>query len=121
MVLGVSIRAHVSLASEQNPAPVELPPASSQPVPHSVTQEAALSLQIIKDTPAGAEEQYRDVLNLPLVGMFTGWARRPETIKGGKEPDTDTYEGDSQWERHPGSEASAEEEEEEEEGQEFLA
>ena len=63
---------------------MELPEASPLPVPPSVTQEAALSPPGIKDPPAGAEDQYRDVLPLPLVGMFNGWAGRPETIKGGK-------------------------------------
>ena len=53
--------------------------------------------------------------------MFNGWVGRPETIEGGKEPDADAYEGESQWERHPGAEASAKEEEEEEDGQEFSA
>ena len=76
-------------------------------------QEAAISLPGTKDPPAGAAERYRDVLPLPLAGMFAGRAGRPKTIEGGREPDTDAYKGVYQWERHPGSEASAEEEEEE--------
>ena len=43
--------------------------------------------------------------------MFTGQAGRPETIKGGEEPDTYVYKWGAQWERHPISEASAKEEE----------
>ena len=90
MVPGASLRVHVSLIRNQNPLPVELPAASPRPVPTSVTQEAALSPPRIKDTPAGAEEQHRDVLPLPLVYMFTGWAGRPNTIEGGKETNADT-------------------------------
>ena len=105
-----SLREHVSPASKQNPPPVDLPETITQPVPPRVTQEAALSPPRIKDPPAGAAERYHDILPLPLAGMFTVWVGRPETIKGVKEPDNDAYEGDSQWERHPGSEASAEEE-----------
>ena len=55
-------------------------------------------------------EQYQYVLPLPLASMFTGRVWYPETIKGGGEPDMDAYEGGYQWERRPGSEASAEEE-----------
>ena len=76
---------------------MELPETSPQPVPPSVTQEAALSPPKIKDPPTGASEGYHDVLPLPLAGMFTVWVGLPETIKGGKEPDDDAYEGDSQW------------------------
>ena len=53
--------------------------------------------------------------------MFTGRLGRPETIKGGEEPETDPYEGGSQWERHPVSESSAKEQDEEEDVQEFSA
>ena len=116
VVPGASIRAHVSLESKDNPPPVELPSASTQPVPPSVTQEAALSLPGIKDPPDGTDDQYRDVLPLPLVGMFNCWVGSSETIEGGKEPDADAYEGESQWERHPVSEASSKEEEEEGDG-----
>ena len=62
-----------------------------------------------KYPPAGALERYRDVLPLPLAGMFTGQEGRPETIGGDEEPEADAYKGDYQWERHPGPEASAEE------------
>ena len=89
---------------------MELPDTSPQPIPTSVTQEVALSPPRIKDTPAGAVERYQDVLPLPLAGMVTIWLGRPETIKGGEDHDADAYEGDSQWERHPGSETSAKEE-----------
>ena len=54
VVLGASLRAHVSPASRQNPHPVELPAASPQPAPPSVTQEAVSSPPRIKDPPAGA-------------------------------------------------------------------
>ena len=90
MVPGASLRVHVSLASKQNPLPVELPAASPRPVPTSVTQEAELSPPRTKDPSDGAEKQYREVLPLPLVIMFTVWAGRPETTEGGKEPNTDT-------------------------------
>ena len=100
---------------------MELPEAIPRPVPPSVTQEATLNPPGIKDPPAGAEDQYRDVLTLLLVGMFNGWVGHPETIKRGKEPNTDAYKRESQWKRHPGSEASAEEEEGEGDGQELLA
>ena len=66
-------------------------------------QEAALSLPRIKDPPAVAVEQYQNVLTPPLDDMLNIQVRRTETIKRGKETDTDAYEGGDQWERHPGS------------------
>ena len=114
MVPGASLRAHVFPFSRQNPPPVELPAASFRPSPPSVIQEAALSPPGIKDIPAGAAERYWTVLTLPLDGMFTSWVGRLDTIEGDEEPDAGAYEGGGggggQWERHPGSEASAKEE-----------
>ena len=110
MILGASLRAHVSPTSRQNLPPLEPPAASPQPVPPSVRQEAALIPPGTKVPPSGAVEQYQYVLPLPLASMFTGRVWYPETIKGGGEPDMDAYEGGYQWERRPGSEASAEEE-----------
>ena len=77
---GASLRAHVSKATKKNPPPVELSAASPQPVPTIVTQKSALSPPGIKDPPAGAAKRYWYVLSLPLAGMFTGWAGRPEKI-----------------------------------------
>ena len=91
---------------------MEPPEASLRPIPPGVTEEAALSPSGTKDPPAGAVEQYRDVLPLPLSGMLAGQVGPPETIEGGREPDTDAYNGGYQWERQLGSEASAEDEEE---------
>ena len=103
MVPGASLQAHVVPARRHNSLPVEPQEASPRPVPPRVTKEAAPSQPGTKDPPAGAEERYRDVITLPLAGMFTGRAGRPETIERGKEPDAYAYKGGSQQERHPGS------------------
>ena len=89
VVTGASFRAHVSPDSRKNLLPVELLAASFRPTPTSITQEAAPSHPIIKDPPAGAVEQYQDVLTLSLAGISTGRLGRPETIKGGEEPNMD--------------------------------
>ena len=104
VVPGASIRARVSLASRQDPPPVELPKTISQPTLPRVTQEAAPRPPSIKDTPAGAAERYQEVPNLPLAGMSTGRVGRLETIEGG-----DEEPGADEWERHLGSEASTKE------------
>ena len=103
VVPGASLRAHVSLSSRKKPPLVEISSDSPQPVPPSATQEAAPSPPVTKDNPTGKAERYRDVLPVPLDGMFTGRAGRPETIERGKEPDAYAYKGGSQQERHPGS------------------
>ena len=82
VVPGTSIRAHISPARIHNPPPVELPAASTWSAPPSITQEVAPSLTGIKDLPYGTEEQYQDVLTLPLAGMFTSLVGRPDMIKG---------------------------------------
>ena len=92
---------HVHPARRHNPPPVELPEARPLHAPPSITQEAALSLPGIKDPLDGAAERYRDILTLPLAGMFTGWIERPKTTKGVEETDTDAYKGVAQWERQP--------------------
>ena len=63
---------HAFPASRQNPPPVELP--------------AATYPNRNQRSPAGAAEQYLDVLSLPLSVMFTGRVGRPKTIEGGEEP-----------------------------------
>ena len=93
VVLGAILRAHVSPDSSQNPPSVEIPEASSQPAPPSVTQDAAPSPPGIKDLPAGAAERYQDVLTLPLAGMFTGRVGLPKTIEGGEKTDAEPYKG----------------------------
>ena len=65
-----------------------------------------------KYPPTGRTERYRDVLPLPLAGMFSGRSGRPETIGGDEDPNEADSEGGYQWESHPSSESSAKEEEE---------
>ena len=98
------------------PTPAAEPPeVSTQPVPPGVTQEDVPIPPGAKDPLTGvASEKYRDVLPLPLAGMFTGWTGRPEAIGGGEDPNYANEEGGSQWEMHPGLEASAKEEEDKE-------
>ena len=122
MVPGAILQAHVSPSRRRNPPLVKLHLASTRPVSPVVMWEAALSPHGAKDPPAGASESYRDVLPLPLANMFSGRVGRPLTIRGGEEPNMAGDKGGFQWERYPGSEASAKEEDyEEEDGEEFLA
>ena len=51
-----------------------------------VTQEAAASPPRAKDPLTGLIEGYRDVLPLPLAGVFSGQEGCPETIEGDEDP-----------------------------------
>ena len=51
-----------------------------QPVPPSASQDAAPIPPGKNYPPFGAGQRYRNVLPHLLVGMFTGWIERPDTV-----------------------------------------
>ena len=103
MVPGASLWVHVSPASRCNSTAEELLEISSRTAPPRVTQEDVPSPYRAKDPLTSvATERQRDVLPLPLYGIFTGRAGHPEKIGGVKDSNVAKYKGVSQWERHPG-------------------
>ena len=85
-------------------------PSSNRPLPHpappSVSQDAVPIPPGKKYPLAGAEQQYSDVLPLPLAGMFIRWAGHPDILdRGGDKATIYDLEGIS----GSGSEADEEE------------
>ena len=118
MIPGASLHVHLSPQIRRN--------TSSSPhahfAPAGVTQEAPASPPRAKDSPVdrAREERYQDVLPLPLSGIFSCRAGRPDTIRGKKYPSTIKPKRAGPWDHYSGSEDSAEGREEgDKEGQEF--
>ena len=101
VIPGSSLCAHVSPTSRCNRSSVGPPPPSPLLTPPGVTQEAAEVPPRAKDPPTGltTRERYREVLTLPLDGMFSCRAGRPETIGVSKESSRVEFEGGEPEER----------------------